>query len=223
MVAGQYVVPQLFRSQLDCLSMHGWQCAPLLDVAKRVQSGDHPSSNEFVITFDDGYSSVYKHAIPEICRRGMSATVFVVAGAIGGINEWDYKIGDRQEQIMSAQQIREISDLGLEIGSHTLTHPHLTSLDEQALKRELIDSKHKLEDLIGKEVAGFSYPYGDYDERVLAATATAGYKYAVSTRLGAVGKANVYEIPRVNVRWSAVGPLLMRKIARARRISELCS
>ncbi len=220
MVAGQYILPQLFRSQLNYLLRRGWQCAPLSSIVEKSQSEKHPSSNEFAITFDDGYSSVYKYAVPEICRRKITATVFVVAGAIGRINEWDYKIGDRQESIMSAQQVREISDIGLEIGSHTLTHPHLTSLDDQALNRELIDSKHKLEDIIGKEVIGFSYPYGDYDERVIAATAAAGYKYAVSTKLGTTARANVYEIPRVNVRWSAVGQLLMRKIARARQISE---
>jgi len=220
MVAGQYVLPLLFRWQLDCLSKRGWQCAPLSEVVERSQSGVRHSHSEFVITFDDGYSSVYEHAIPEICRRGITATVFVVAGAIGGVNDWDCKVGDRQERIMSAQQIREISDIGFEIGSHTVTHPHLTSLDEQSLKRELIDSKRRLEDIIGKEVRGFSYPYGDYDERVLAATVAAGYKYAVSTKLGTVRRANVYEIPRVNVRWNAMGSLLMRKITRAQRISE---
>ena len=149
----------------------------------------------------------------------MTATVYVVAGHVGGINEWDRTAGDREEGMMTAAQIREMSAAGFEIGSHTLTHPHLTDVDEARLRRELVDSKHKLEDLIGREVTSFSYPYGDYDDRVLAAAIAAGYKNAVSTKLGTAGRTSVYEIPRVNVRWNAIGPLLMRKIGRARRAS----
>lgn len=218
-MAGQYVAPALLKSQLDCLATRGWRWASLEDTVETARFGKRPPRDQFAITFDDGYESVFAHAVPALAERGMKATVYVVAGAIGGLNEWDYKAGDRQERLMSASQIREIADCGFEIGSHTLTHPHLTDLNESALKRELVDSKHLLEDLIGREVDSFSYPYGDYDDRVLAATIVAGYKNAVSTKLGAAGKSSVYEIPRVNVRWSAIGPLLLRKIRRAKRAS----
>ena len=217
LVAGQYVAPVLFRSQLDYLTARGWGAVSLADMVERSRFGKAPPRNEFAITFDDGYASVYRHAFPVLRERGMTATVYVVAGHIDGINEWDWTAGDRREDLMTAAEIIEMSAAGFEIGSHTLTHPHLTDLNEEQLQRELIDSKHTLEDLIGREVSSLSYPYGDYDDRVLAAAIVAGYKYAVSARLGTAGRTSIYEIPRINVRWNAIGPFLLRKIGRARR------
>lgn len=219
-MAGQYVAPLLFRSELDYLTRREWKAVALKDMVDRARTGVIPRHNEFAITFDDGYLSVYRSAYPALASRGMTATVYVVAEAVGGINEWDRQAGDQKEQMMTAAQVREMADNGFEIGSHTLTHPHLTDVGEDQLRRELVDSRHRLEDIIGREVVSFSYPYGDYDDRVLAAVITAGYKYAVTTRLGTVGKTSVFEIPRVNVRWNAIGPLLMRKINRARRASR---
>jgi len=114
-----------------------------------------------------------------------------------------------------------MSDAGFEIGAHTVSHPRLTLLSDDQLEHEIVDSKHALEDIIGREVVSFSYPYGDRDERVIEAVKAAGYKYAVSTRLGAANLDGVFEIPRVNVRWNALGPLLMRKIRRARMASGI--
>ena len=73
---------------------------------------------------------------------------------------------------LTADQIREMSDSGLvEIASHTVTHPHLTSLDDAALDQELQDSKQTLEKITGKEVQAIAYPYSDYDQRVCTAAA----------------------------------------------------
>ena len=221
LVAGQYVAPVLFRLQLDYLTARSWGATSLAHVVERSRFGKRPPRDEFAVTFDDAYLSVYQHACPALADRGMTATIFVVADHIGGINEWDSAAGDRRELLMTAGQIREMSEAGFEIGSHTLTHAHLTDLSEESLRRELVDSRHRLEDLIGKDVPAFSYPYGEYDDRVLAAVILAGYKYAVSTKLGVAGRTGVYEIPRVNVRWNAIGPFLMRKIRRARRATGL--
>ena len=212
LVAGQYVAPRLFRHQLDYLTARGWVCKSLGEIGEAGEKA-------FAVTFDDGYLSVYEHAVPILRQRGMTATLFVVADTIGGINVWDHKAGDLKEKMMSAEQIRELVASGFEIGSHTLTHPHLTELDDDQLARELRESKSKIEEITGSEVVSFSYPYGDCDARVLAAAAEAGYKYGVTTRLGVLGASGQLEIPRVNVRWNAIGPLLMRKISRARAAS----
>ncbi len=219
LVAGQYVAPPLLRSELDYLAKRGWRCVSLESAVQKSLCGVPADLDEFAITFDDGYLSVYQHAYPVLAQRSLTATVYVVADSIGGINEWDRNAGDRQEPMMSAEQVREMASNGFEIGSHTLTHPHLTDTSDDQLHSEISDSKHRLEDLIGREVISFSYPYGDYDDRVLAAAVEAGYHNAVSTRLGVVKGSGVFEIPRVNVRWNAIGPLLMRKINRARKVS----
>lgn len=221
LVAGQYVAPRLFESQLGFLESRGWSAEPLAGVCEP----NHPEVNgwagRFAVTFDDGYLSVYEHAYPVLARRGIPATVYVVVDSIGDINEWDRRAGDQEERMMTSAQIRELADHGFEIGSHTLTHPRLTELDDVRLEREVADSRRKLEDLIGRKVLSFSYPYGNYDGRVLAAAAAAGYARAVTTRLGIVNlTTNPLEIPRVNVRWNTIGPLLMRKIGRAEKASN---
>ena len=151
----------------------------------------------------------------------MTGTVYVVSSAIGGINEWDSRAGDMREPMMSLAQIKELAEAGFEIGSHTVSHPHLTTISDEQLQREIVDSKRALEDITGKEVVSFSYPYGDLDERVIDAVMAAGYKNAVSTKLGVANSRGAFDIPRVNVRWNALGPLLMRKIRRARRASGI--
>ncbi len=220
-MAGQYVTPRLFRSQLDYLTRRGWEAISLTEAAQRLSDVNGPGADEFAVTFDDGYLSVYEHAIPALEERNVNATIFVVADQIDGINEWDRCAGDTKEPMMGADQIREVASMGFEIGAHTLTHPRLTGLDDERLVREIVDSKHRLEDLIGSQVSSFSYPYGDCDERVIAATVQAGFTRAVGTKLGVVSDVSIFEIPRINVRWNSFGWQLMRKIGRARRASGL--
>lgn len=211
LVSGQYVAPRLLRWQLDYLTARDWRCASLMDIT------EPEDSKRFCVTFDDAYESVFAHAYPALKERGMTATLFVVANQIDGVNEWDSRIGDQLEKLMTAHQIRQMAADGFDIGAHTLSHAHLPDLDDDQLKREIFDSKSKIEDLLGAEVTSFSYPYGEYDDRVLRVCAEAGYKRAVTTRLEVVAGHNPLEIPRVNVRWNALGPLLVRKIGRACR------
>lgn len=221
-VAGQYVSPRVFGWGIDGLRRNGWRCRSLGECIEIGRGGEPDSGASFAITFDDGYLSIYERACPMLKERDMTATVYVVVDTLGGINEWDRRIGDQEEKMMSAGQARELAENGFEIGSHTLTHPHLTGLDDEQLAREIADSKHKLEDIIGREVVSFSYPYGDFDCRVLNAAIAAGYRNAVSTKLGAVIEGtSLFEIPRVNVRWNGFGWQLRRKIRRAMKASGL--
>ena len=219
LVAGQYVSPRLFRSQLEYLNARGWTGRALAEAA---DGNMPPDSDTFAVTFDDGYLNIYEQAYPVLTEANLSATIYVVAGSVGGINDWDRKAGDQREPMMTAEHIRELAAHGIRIGSHTMTHPHLTDLSDDQLRAEVTDSKHVLEDITCSEVTAFSYPYGDYDQRVLEAAVEAGYSSAVTTRLGVITpNVSAFEIPRVNVRWNAVGPLLMRKINRARKASGL--
>lgn len=220
-VAGQYVSPRVFAWGIDGLMEQGWRYGSLDEC---IESGraDEAEEDLLAITFDDGYLSVYESACPILKDRGITATIYAVVDLLGGVNEWDRRAGDQEEKMMSAAQARELAGNGFEIGSHTLTHPHLTTLDDEQLRQEIVDSKSRLEDIIGREVTSFSYPYGDYDSRVLNAAMAAGYKNAMSTRLGAIiPGTSLFEIPRVNVRWNGFGWQLRRKIRRAMKASGL--
>lgn len=208
-----HCAPILLSRQLDFMAERGWQSTALSSVVERCKCGDVAEQNEFCITFDDGYVSVHRVAFPALRDRDMTATVYVAAGSIGGSTDWDERLARRAEPIMDSEQIRELADNGFEIGSHTLSHPRLTALSDKSLKRELLDSKLRLEDITGKEVKSLSYPYGHYDQRVIDACIEAGYESAVCRKLATVPRAaNPFEIPRISVRWNTIGAVLLRNI-----------
>jgi peptidoglycan/xylan/chitin deacetylase (PgdA/CDA1 family) len=135
-----------------------------------------PAGGAVAVTFDDGYESVYTEAFPEMLDRGITGTVFPVVGSVGDVNTWDVNLSPRQVRHLSWAQIRELADAGFEIGSHTLSHRDLTTLEPRALKRELQVSKKTIENEIGVEVAAISYPFGRYSRRVIEEAAKAGYR-----------------------------------------------
>ncbi len=149
-----------------------------------------------VLTFDDGYENFREHAWPVLRRHGFPATVFVVANHIGGRAEW---LGDGQAKapLMDADTLRSLSAEGVSFGSHTLSHPRLSRLDEATQRREIHESKVRLEALLGVPVRHFCYPYGDYDARSRALVAEAGYASGLTCIRGAANTADgAHEIPR---------------------------
>ena len=207
-VRGQYVTPFLLRRQLAAMLAQGYRPVTLGGLLSR---GEY--AGQFAVTFDDGYSSVRQPAYPILAEMGIRATVYVVAGAVGKTNEWDERIGDRTETILTADDLRELSAAGFEIGSHGMAHAHLTDLSDTELKTEVAESRRVLEDIIGAPVTGFSYPYGEWDARVRDAVMEAGYEYAVSTGKGILDpSADRFALPRLNVRWNNVPSVLLRKV-----------
>ena len=108
--------------------------------------------------------------------------MFLVAGKLGGTNEWD-ELGPRKP-LMSADQVRTAARMGIEIGSHAVSHVRLSELDADVVRREVIESRERLEAVVEAPVRGFCYPYGDVAD-ALELVRNAGYEYAVATRTSA--------------------------------------
>jgi peptidoglycan/xylan/chitin deacetylase (PgdA/CDA1 family) len=105
-----------------------------------------------------------------------------------------------QRLLLNWDEVREISRRGHEIGSHTLSHCLLTQLDEVDARKEIFESRAALSKKIGKEVVGFSYPRGGWNQIMAEFVAQAGYSYAVTTRYGRNSSgADVYRLARLNV------------------------
>lgn len=135
------------------------------------------------VTFDDGYEDFLGAAVPRLEKLGFSATVFVVAGMLGKENIWEHNGGPRpQLRLLGADGVLEVSERGMEIGSHSVTHPRLSGLDSETLLHEVSDSREILSELLNAPVEGFSYPYGDLDGPAVRAARQAGYAYAVATK-----------------------------------------
>ena len=136
-------------------------------------------------TFDDAFRSAAT-IFPGLEQLGVPIKIFVCTGyAQGGaplmIPEFE---GDDPEQLatLAWDELRDHSERGVEIGSHGVTHAHLTRLSDDEIRGELRDSKQELEDELGRPCPDFAYPYGEHDERVRAAARRAGYERAYGLR-----------------------------------------
>jgi peptidoglycan/xylan/chitin deacetylase (PgdA/CDA1 family) len=177
------VTPRDFAWQLETLKRLGYQGIALRDLVEAPER-ESPAKEprRVVLTFDDGYRGVLANALPALQARGFAATVFVVADRIGGVNDWDGETPG--ESLLTAGEIRTLHGAGIEIGSHGATHRALTQLDAADLAREVAGSKETLERIIGAPVTSFCYPYGNFDDRVVEAVRTAGYRAATVIRGG---------------------------------------
>jgi peptidoglycan/xylan/chitin deacetylase (PgdA/CDA1 family) len=147
------------------------------------------------LTFDDGYADFLRYAVPVLQRYGFTATAFVIAGRLGGVNAWD-ELGPRKP-LMTASQVRAATSAGIEIGSHGLRHIMLNHTTDRTLASELRFSRQILQDITGSAVGGFCYPYGHLDRRAVNGAHDAGYDYACA--IWASELTGQYALPRVYV------------------------
>jgi peptidoglycan/xylan/chitin deacetylase (PgdA/CDA1 family) len=176
---------ETFRQQMRYLAMTGYHVIPLRELYDYV-AGKRTSlpKNAIVVTIDDGWRSTYTEVFPEMKHYGFPFTVFIYPKIIG-----------QTARALTWKQIREMSDAGVDIESHSLSHPFLTrrrhtDLDQGAysswLSRELIDSKRMIEHATGKPVLFIAYPFGDYDHYLVDSVGRAGYGAALTCEAGKV-------------------------------------
>jgi len=178
---GLYVSQKLFAQQLAELREARFN-ATTVDKALFIAAGKSP--RPVVLTFDDGFCNVFRHSLPLLAENKFQAIEFLVADLIGRTNEWEQREGEISEPLMDAAQVREWLAAGHEIGSHTLTHPHLTQIPIDQAREEISASKKKLEDLFGCPIQHFCYPFGDWNETVRDLVMAAGYRTACTTAAG---------------------------------------
>jgi peptidoglycan/xylan/chitin deacetylase (PgdA/CDA1 family) len=144
-----------------------------------------PAANHVVLTFDDGHISNYEQIWPLLVKRSFNATLFIVTSWIG--------LPGR----IRGSQLRELSEHGVQIGSHGHTHRPMTGLDGDSLQEELRCSKAALEDLLGKDVDCLAIPGGFSDARLAPAVRQAGYRHLCTSRPGLA--LPDFEVPRFSV------------------------
>jgi peptidoglycan/xylan/chitin deacetylase (PgdA/CDA1 family) len=149
------------------------------------------------VTFDDGFRSIV-NALPVLEKHRAHATAFVCSAplAIPELAE-DAQAAPREFEALDWDQLRELAERGVEIGSHTVTHPRLTKLTDDELDRELRDSRERIADELRRPCRFFAYPYGDEDARVRASTRRAGYEAAFALR----SQPDRFAIPRIDLYW----------------------
>ena len=198
---------QQFRDQLDFLAAEGYATPTMGEL---VAEPNKWTGRTAVITFDDGYIDNLA-ACDELQKRGMRATWFVVTGSIGESPKWPAD-GRPEGRLLNADELRAMQTSGMEIGSHTVSHVRLTEADNSQLASELAESKTTLEDLLGRPVTSFAYPYGAWDARCANAVKQAGYSAACTTRTGwALRENNLYLLRRLTISNTDTVSTLARK------------
>lgn len=165
----RYVVKEKdFIDQLDSLAAAGLAGVNVTGALAAATT----SRNVVAITFDDGCETDLLTAAPLLKQHSFDATFYLVAGFL-----------DRPGYL-SQSQVRELRDLGFEIGSHSMTHSYLRQLDDAQLRTEVFDSKDRLEQLTGSKVDHFSCPGGRWDPRVSDIAREAGYVSVATSEIG---------------------------------------
>jgi peptidoglycan/xylan/chitin deacetylase (PgdA/CDA1 family) len=160
----RYVVRHAdFEAQIRWLQSAGWhgQCVS--------EALANPQLPGVVITFDDGCETDLLTAAPLLRELGVNATFYITVGFLG------------KPGFLTRAQLRELTELGFEIGSHSLTHAYLTDLAPAQLAREIADSRKELSQITGRPIDHFSCPGGRWDLRVIAAAKQAGYRSVASS------------------------------------------
>ena len=167
------VTPERFEEQMAALKRRGLRGVSIAELQAARAAGS--ARGLIGLTFDDGYTDVVDNALPILQKFGFSGTFYVLAGRIGGANEWDE---GTPWPLVDEAGIRRWADAGFEVGSHGTLHLKLEGADPEVLRSEVVDSREKLSALLGKPVDGYCYAYGSMDAAARAAVAEAGYEHA---------------------------------------------
>ncbi|SPL72450.1 polysaccharide deacetylase family protein [Acinetobacter stercoris] len=181
------VKPAEFEKQVRYMQEQGFHFVTMHEL--REKWGQHPEKT-VAITFDDGYLDNLSNAYPVLEKYRAKATVYVVVDRHD--RDWStYKKAHHNsgelmhEPKLNDEQVQLLSNSGLvEIGSHTLTHANLDKLNDAECFTEMSESKKRLEQLIGRPVTSFAYPFGIYSVRDVAVAKQVGYTNAVTTKEG---------------------------------------
>ena len=156
------------------------------------------------VSFDDAFTSVAR-VLPALAELGVPVTVFAcsdhaASGAPLDVPELRQEMAAHPGELetMTWEGLRELVVQGVEVGSHTCSHPHLPELGDDELRRELAESRERLEDELHRPCAFLSYPYGEQDARVRDAARRAGYEAAVALP-GIDAPPDQFAFPRIGI------------------------
>jgi peptidoglycan/xylan/chitin deacetylase (PgdA/CDA1 family) len=165
-----YISPFEFEQQMVLLREWGYQTISVELLVRAIKEGAELPPKPIILTFDDGSETVFNNALPILQKYNFTGTAYIVFNYVG-ISAY-----------MNADQIRGLSAAGWEIGSHSISHVDLTVRADRQMD-EIVDSRAKLQTLLGVPILTFAYPFGAYDKDSLHYVHFAGY-------IAAVGLAN---------------------------------
>lgn len=197
------VPPARFAAQLDALGDR-----PSISLHRLLEGAPPPRA--VVLTFDDGAETAFTVALPELRKRGLRATFFLVTGLIG--DDEAHRRVEAGVRYLIWPEVLELARAGMEIGSHSVDHARLPDLPPERVREELSLSKRTLEEHLGAPVDLFAYPFNSLREPVRRAVIAAGYRAAVAGEVH--GTDDRFKLYRVSVQRGTTGEALRAALSR---------
>ena len=176
-----------FESHLNELKSNSYNVIGLPEIISSLKNNKKLPDRTIGISIDDAYLSIFTKAWPRLKALGFPFTVFVATKPID----------QKNKNYMSWEQLKEISEAGVTIGSQTANHPHLTYLDDSNVERELSLSNARFLEKLGSLPQLFAYPYGEASLKTEKIVKTFGFSAAFGQHSGVISFAeNIFYLPR---------------------------
>ncbi|MDD5582902.1 MAG: polysaccharide deacetylase family protein [Candidatus Marinimicrobia bacterium] len=189
------VKPTLFETHIAHLKKRGYTGITF----RRILTHDILPEKPVVITFDDGYDTIFCHALPILEKYAFKAVVFMLSGYIGKKNTWDLSLEPSGIRHLNQEELTELSKHGWEIAAHSLSHHPLTCMSLEQAKYEIEKSGAILEDLLNMPTDGFAYPFGRFNNSLKKIVQQSGYHYACGALKRHQLPETCYELVRIPV------------------------
>jgi peptidoglycan/xylan/chitin deacetylase (PgdA/CDA1 family) len=161
-----------FREHLAMLKANNWRGLNVTESLALIMGNGEPAERGVCLTFDDGCATDLLVAAPLLKERGWNATFYITVDHLG------------RRGYLTEIQLRELGNLGFEIGSHSMNHRYLDDLGLEDLRVEIVESKKRLEQITGQAVTHFSCPGGRVNSSVTQVARDAGYNSVATSRVG---------------------------------------
>jgi peptidoglycan/xylan/chitin deacetylase (PgdA/CDA1 family) len=198
------VHPDLFAEHMAYLHQQGYTPLTVSEFVKALSGRKTACSalpgRPVVVTFDGAFADFYTEALPVLVRYGIVATLYVPTAFVNGTSGWLYREGEVHRPLLNWQQLRQISDAGIECGAYSHFHHRLNAVPLSVACDEVVTSKRILEEHLAVPVTSFAYPFGYYTPSVRRLVQAAGYTSAcaVKYRMSSI-KSNPFALPRLMV------------------------
>ncbi len=199
LVRGGFTPPQRFARQMAFLKKSGFVFYTVAALMEYFIEHHRFPDRGIAVSLDDGWQDNYTNAFPVLRALGITATVFIVPSCLGESSTKAGAAGETARDHLSHQQVREMSEAGVEFGSHSLNHRLLHQLPHAEIVLEVEEAKRQIEALTGKECKTFAYPAGYYSQEAQQVIADAGHIAAFSTTYGPLDKLDLFALNRIEI------------------------
>lgn len=172
----------MFAEHMAALSNAGYQTLTVGQLIARRGAGVEIPRTAVVLTFDDAFLDFHTDVLPVLARHRLAATLYAPTAYIGQTSRWLAREGEADRRVMPWSALLEAATAGVEVGSHSHTHPQLDLIPGSRLTEEIAGSRHRLEDHLQVRVDSFAYPFGYHNAAVRSAVVSAGYRSACAVR-----------------------------------------